>query len=104
MLQNNWVRLFIWVIAVFFFFMISMVLVSELKPGPSEQEVMLYMEGMMRAMEQSLMGMSMSLENDSNLSETVIFATRLLIPAILIGVLGGIIIRVWKWSNGNGKK
>lgn len=81
-----------------------MVLVSELKPGPSEQEAMLFEQGMMSAMENSLMGIAMSLENDSYLAETLIFASKLVIPSIIIGLIGGLLIRFWWWSNDNGKK
>lgn len=104
MLQKNWVRIFIWLLAVFFFFLSSMVLVSELKPGPSETEVMLYMQGMMRAMQNSLMGLAMSLENDSYLKETLIYSSRLVIPCVLLGIFGGILTRLWWWYKENGKK
>lgn len=104
MLQKTWVRMVIWILATFFFFLGSMVLVSELKPGPSEQEVMLYMQGMMRAMESSLMGIAMSLEGDSYLAKTLIFASQLLIPSVVIGLLGGLLIRFLRWSSNNDKK
>jgi uncharacterized membrane protein SpoIIM required for sporulation len=93
MMQKPWFKLFIWFLATFFFFLASGVIISLLKPGPSESEVMKFMMGMMSAMDRSMMGVAMSLENDGALRSIIAFSSSMAAPIILICIIAGFVIR-----------
>lgn len=94
MLQKPWFKAFIWFLAIVFFFLASGVLISILKPGPTENEVMQFMMGMMSAMDNSMMGISMSLEKESSLAGIIAIASAISAPVIVISILFGVIIRL----------
>lgn len=87
-------KYFYWSISTFFFFVAASVVISTLKPGPTETQVMNFMQGMMAAMENSIMGASM--ENGEffsfMLKESAVFA----IVMMFIGIAAGITMRLWR--------
>jgi hypothetical protein len=93
MLQKPWFKVFIWFLSTFFFFLASAVIISMLKPGPSESEVMQFMMGMMGAMDKSLMGVSMSIKHDANLQFIIALSTMVIMPVIVISIIAGFVIR-----------
>ncbi|HVI42657.1 MAG TPA: hypothetical protein VM577_18555 [Anaerovoracaceae bacterium] len=96
MLQKPGFKLFIWFMATFFFFLTSGVIISMLKPGPSEMEVMRFMEGMMSAMDRSTMGVAMGIEDNALLRFIITTSTFMFIPGILVSVGLGFLIRFLK--------
>lgn len=101
MLQRPWIKFFIWFMSTFFFFLASVVLISEFKPGPTEGEVMRFTEGMMSAMERSLMGISMGIESDTALLSIISSSSAMLIPITLISIAGGVVLRVLRRRDKN---
>lgn len=93
MMQKPWFKLFIWFISSFFFFLAAGVIISILRPGPSEIDVMRFMEGMMNAMDRSLMGVAMGIESDMALLSIIKTSTSLLIPIITGALVLGFAIR-----------
>ena len=94
MMQKPWFKVFIWFMATFFFFLAAGVIISVFRPGPSESEVMKFMEGMMSAMDRSMMGVAMNLENDGTLKSVIALSTSIAIPVILISIAAGFGIRL----------
>lgn len=94
MLQKPWFKLFIYFIATSFFFLISGVLISAFRPGPTEIEIMRFMEGFMKAMGGSLMGAAMNIEHNSTLGSIILFAANMTLPLIIIGLGLGFGIRL----------
>lgn len=94
MMQRPWFKVFIWFAATVFFFMASAALISYLGPSPTEGQVMAYMAGMMAAMQNSLMGLSMSLEGDSVLKSFIGQIAVVTIPLIFAGIGFGVLIRI----------
>jgi len=80
--------------AIFFFFLTSVVIISIFKPGPSEAEVMQFMSGMMSAMDNSMMGVAMNMESDGSLNAIMGFTAVIAIPIILISIVIGFLIRL----------
>lgn len=93
MLHKTEFKLFIWFLATAFFFMASAIVISFLQPGPTESQIMQYMAGMMNASENSLMGLSMMLEEDSILSLIIVLSASITIPLLLLSVLAGVYVR-----------
>lgn len=93
MMQKPWFKGFIWALAVFFFFLASAVLISIFRPGPSEDETMRFMMGMMSAMDRSLMGVAMNIEHDSALTSLIAFSGTMVLPLIVTGIVAGLGIR-----------
>ena len=94
MMQKLWFKIFIWIMASSFFFFASSVIISLLSPGPSEEQVMKFMAGMMNAMENSTMGLAMSLENNSELKQLIGLSSIIVIPIIAMAAFLGIYIRI----------
>ncbi len=94
MLQKPWFKFFIWFLTTFFFFLSAGVIISMLKPGPSESEVMQFMMGMMSAMDNSMMGVAMNLESGGLLSRIIQLSSVIIIPLVAAGIAGGILIRL----------
>jgi hypothetical protein len=92
-MQKTWFKAFIWTVSTAFFFLASATVISALGPGPDEQQVMLFMSGMMNAMNNSLMGLSMTLEGDYELRRMISGAAAFTIPAILTGAAAGLYFR-----------
>lgn len=101
MMQKPWFKLFIWFMATFFFFLASGVVISIFKPGPSENEVMRFMMGMMSAMDNSMMGVAMSLESNAALKSVIVLASVLALPVIIASIFAGIAIRLWQRGGKN---
>ena len=93
MMQKPGFKLFIWFLATFFFFLTSGVIISMLKPGPTEAETMRFMEGMMSAMDRSIMGVTMGLENHSILRTIITNSTIMVLPGMVASVAIGFLIR-----------
>lgn len=96
MMQKPGFKLFIWFLATFFFFLTSGVIISILKPGPTEAETMRFMEGMMSAMDRSVMGVAMGLENHTALSTIITNSTIMIVPGMLVSIVIGVLIRFLK--------
>jgi Kef-type K+ transport system membrane component KefB len=94
MLQKPWVKIFIWFMAIFFFFLTSGVIISIFKPGPSEAEAMQFMTGMMSAMENSMMGVAMNLESNGSLNAIMGLSLVIAIPIMIVSIVVGILIRL----------
>lgn len=101
MMQKPWFKVFIWFVATFFFFLAAGVIISVFRPGPSESEVMKFMEGMMSAMDRSMMGVSMNIEGDGALKQVIALANVITLPVILISIFAGIVIRLWQRGDKN---
>lgn len=80
--------------------MASGILISAFGPEASEGQVMQYMQGMMSAMHSSLMGLSMSIEQDADLQRVIYNASAITIPLIFAGAALGLYIR---FSRGKGR-
>lgn len=94
MMQNPWFKAFIWFVSAGFFFLAATSLISLFSPNPSEVAVMQYMSGMMGAMQNSLMGLSMTLENQSELLQIISVSSEITLPLLMIGFFAGIWLRV----------
>lgn len=94
MMQKPWFKIFIWFASTAFFFLASSVLISSLGPEPSEQQTMSFMSGMMGAMSNSMMGLSMSLEHDGELKSLIGNVSAITIPLILVAILFGLLLRL----------
>lgn len=101
MMQKPWFKLFIWFMATFFFFLAAGVIISILKPGPSEYEIMKFMSGMMSAMDKSMMGVAMSLEGNSDLKSMIVLANTIALPVIIISIFAGFAIKLWQRGDKN---
>lgn len=101
MMQKPWVKVFIWFMTTFFFFLASGVIISIFKPGPSENEVMKFMSGMMSAMENSMMGVTMNVESNGDLRSLINFANSMAFPVIMISVIIGVALRLWQRRDKN---
>ncbi len=94
MLKKPWIKFMIWFVSTSFFFMGAAVIISALGPRPTEQQIMQYMSGMMGAMHSSLMGLSMSIEEDVQLKQLILNAASVTIPLILVSVILGFYVRL----------
>ncbi|MCX7746556.1 MAG: hypothetical protein N2645_06670 [Clostridia bacterium] len=93
MMQKRWFKIFIWFITSFFFFLASGVLISMFRPGPTESEAMNFMMGMMRAMDGSMMGVAMNLENEGALKSIILLSSSLALPVLILSIIAGLLIR-----------
>lgn len=98
MLQKPWFKLFIWFMATFFFFLASGVVISILRPGPSETDVMKFMMGMMSAMDKSIMGVTMSIEHNGVLQYIILLSISIILPVIVISAAIGFLLRFAHWG------
>lgn len=94
MLQKPWFKIFIWFMAIFFFFLTSGVIISIFKPGPSEAEAMQFMTGMMSAMDKSMMGVAMNMESNGSLNAIMGLSLVTAIPIIVASIVVGVLIRL----------
>jgi len=93
MIQKRWFKSVIWILATSFFFIASSIIISFFSPGPTEQQSMQFMQGMMGAMHNSLMGLSMSIEEDFELKRLIINASAITIPLIFVSIILGLYVR-----------
>lgn len=96
MMQKPWFKLFIWTISSSFFFLFSGFLISALGPEPMEQQVMQFMSGMMGAMHNSLMGLSMTIEQDDVLTRIISGAAAMTVPLLITGAILGFGVRYFR--------
>lgn len=94
MMQKKWFKLFIWFASSALFFLASGILISMNSPGTTEQQTMLYMSGMMKAMESSLMGLSMTIEEDTELRNIISNITSVTTALIIISIAAGDYVRL----------
>lgn len=99
MMQKRWFKAFVWFVSSTMFFMAACILISEFSPDPSEQQVVAYMAGMMDSMENSLMGLSMTIEQDTELKRWISNSTSLTIILVIISLVGGDYIRFKRRKN-----
>ncbi|BCJ98436.1 hypothetical protein [Anaerocolumna chitinilytica] len=93
MLQKPWFKIFVWFLASFFFYLAAATVISFLKPGPSESEVMKYMTGMMGAMENSAMGVMMGIEGNGLLKMILIWSIAVFPLAVVLSIIAGFLLR-----------
>jgi len=93
MLQKPWFKIFVWFLASFFFFLAAATVISLLKPGPSERDVMNYMSGMMGAMENSVMGIMMGMEGNGILQTILIWTLGTFPLAVVLSIIAGFLLR-----------
>lgn len=60
---------------------------------------MKFMSGMMEAMNNSTMGLSMTIENDPVMKKIISIASNITIPLIIISALSGLMARIRRKSN-----
>lgn len=96
MVQKPWFKVFVWFMATFFFFLASGVIISMFKPGPSENDVMSFMSGMMGAMKNSVMGVAMSAGSNAVVSKAMSISYFMFIPIMAISIITGFAIRFAK--------
>jgi hypothetical protein len=94
MMQKPWFKIFIWIVTSSFFFVASIILIATFNPSPTENEVMQFMMGMMGAMENSMMGLSMSLGEDNVLMPLILAASSVTLPLIATAILAALFIRI----------
>lgn len=93
MMQKKWFRLFIWFVSTALFFAASSIVIATYSADPTEQQIMAYMSGMMKAMEISLMGLSMTIEGDMILKKVILQVSSSLSVLTVLGIIGGVYIR-----------
>lgn len=94
--NKKWFKFLVWSMASFFFFLNSCILICTLGPYPNETQVHLWMSGMMKAMETSMMAFSMQLEEGSELSYIVLESSQFILPMLIGGLMVGLILRFQK--------
>lgn len=94
MMQKPWFKLFIWFVTTSFFFLFAAIIIAVLGPAPDENKSMLYMSGMMDAMHNSLMGLSMSIEGDMYLKSMIKKISDSTIPLILYSIAGALLLKL----------
>ncbi|MDF2891041.1 MAG: hypothetical protein K0R80_1408 [Clostridia bacterium] len=94
MMQKPWFKIIIWLITISFFFLATAIIISSLAPSPDEDKSMLYMSGMMNAMDSSLMGLSMSMESDIYLKTIVKKASDFTLPFILYSMAAALLVKL----------
>lgn len=93
MLQKPWFKIFVWFLSTFFFFLASATIISLLKPGPIESEVMNYMAGMMGAMENGVMGVMMGIESNHTLKTILLWSIATFPLGVVLSIFIGFILR-----------
>lgn len=91
---NKTVRIVYWSLATVFFFAAAVLVISILKPGPTETQVMSFMSGMMSAMHNSMMGASM--QNEEIFMSLLLWSAGASILMIILGIAVGIPLRLWR--------
>lgn len=93
MMQKKWFKVFIWFISTALFFAAASIIISTYSPEPSQQQIMAYMSGMMSAMQNSLMGLSMTLEGDTELKNIIKEVSSATITLIIASIAAGDYVR-----------
>jgi len=94
--QKPWYIILVWFTSTSFFFIASVTLIAIFNPPPSEQQVMQFMMGMMGAMHNSLMGLSMTIEEDRFLNSILELSAFLITPLVILSIIGGLSVRQLK--------
>lgn len=102
MMQKRWFKLFIWFVSTALFFAASSIIIATYSPKPTEQQSMQYMSGMMNAMENSFMGLSMSIEGDTELKDIIIEASSITTTLIIVSIVAGDYVRRSRRKKKNG--
>lgn len=89
---NKIMRFVYWSVSTSFFFAASVIIISLLKPGPTETQVMRFMHAMMSAMETSLMGAAM--ETSESTAFLMGLSSKLSVVTILIAVISGALLKL----------
>ncbi|AHV97484.1 hypothetical protein [Paenibacillus sabinae] len=92
-MKKNRFKLMVWMVTTSFFFAFAAILISMFRYGPTEQETMSFMMGMMKAMETSLMGLSMQVKEDANVQWLVYESVQFALPLLAISIAGGVYVR-----------
>lgn len=103
MLQKPWFKIFVWFLATFFFFLAAGTIISWLRPGPSESDVMNYMSGMMGAMENSIMGVMMGAEGNRALQTVLLWTVSTFPVGVILSIIAGFYLRIRNNENSSNK-
>jgi len=95
--KTNWFKFLAWVTASFFFFVAAALVISN-SAGASEGQLKLWMSGMMQTMHSSMMGSAMA--DNHGLQALFIESSSLVLPAVIFGVVLGLILRAWRDNRG----
>lgn len=87
-------RVMYWSLATAFFFAAAVLVISLIKPGPTESQVMSFMSGMMSAMHNSLMGASM--DNAETYMALIQWSAGTSMIMMIVGIVIGIPVRLWR--------
>jgi hypothetical protein len=102
MMQKTWFKLFIWFISSFMFFMASSIIISIYGPPATMQQKMAFMSGMMNAMQNSLMGLSMSISMDHKLMKFISDISSFTVILNIISIAAGDYVRTATRRKKNG--
>lgn len=91
---NKTMRFVYWSLATIFFFAAAVLVISTLKPGPTETQVMRFMSGMMSAMQNSMMGASMG--NAEMFMSLLSWSAGASMIMIILGIVIGIPLKTWR--------
>lgn len=92
-IQKKWFKLFIWFVTTSFFFALAAILIAMFRFGPTEQEAAQFMMGMMKAMDSSLMGLSMQVKDDTNIYSLMNQSIAFAFPLLAISIAAGVYVR-----------
>jgi hypothetical protein len=87
-------RFIYWSSATVFFFAAAILVISTLKPGPTETQVMRFMSGMMSVMHNSMMGASM--DNREMFMSLLSWSAGASIIMIILAIVIGIPLKTWR--------
>lgn len=102
MMQSPWFKLFIWTITTAYFFMMACIIISLFSPGPTEEQAMKFMMGMMNAMSNSTMGLSMAIEDNPELKQIIALSSDITLPIMFLSIVFGFYFRIGKGKNNAG--
>ena len=94
MSRNKALRFVYWFLASAFFFAAAGLVISTLKAGPTETQVMRFMSGMMTAMHNSMMGASM--DNAETYMGLLRWSAGASMVMTAAGLIIGIPIKLWR--------
>jgi len=90
--NKSWYKFLAWSVASLYFLIMAGTIAGLFGQGPGEAKSMLWMQGMMQAMQVSIMGWAM--ESHETLNQVFVKTGMLVFPAIFAGGLLGLVIRL----------
>lgn len=96
--QKPWFKVFVWFLTTFFLFLASGVIISIFKPGPSQIDGMKFMSGMMSAMHNSIMGITMGVGHNRTIVRILATSYSMVVPTVAFSIAAGFAIRFLRRS------